>query len=135
MLANGNVFFVSYDVTKIGVFDPATNAFSTLTITSCAVANPYCPQNPMGEYRNPPPHPNRCKGTSNHNARVIYSGGLLAPNGKICFTPGISSHVGVLDPPPPSHFFTRSEFGKRTIVRKVSAKLGAQAEEKHGPGV
>jgi len=66
---NGKIYFVPFEADNVGVFDPATDAFSVVDVSGTGWFT-------LGK----------------------YSGGVLAPNGKIYFVPHDTNNVGVFDP-------------------------------------
>ena len=70
---NGKIYCVSQNATSIGIIDPTANTFSTTTFPTGTI-------------------------TGTGAASSAYTGGVLAPNGKIYFIPRNATTVGVVDP-------------------------------------
>jgi len=73
LASNGKIYFVPYNTTDIGVFDPWSGRFSTIEIPEVSSASAIRSQ--------------------------TYGGGVLGPHGIIYLVPRNANNIGVFKPP------------------------------------
>jgi len=108
---SGLVYFIPYNVRKIGVFDPVSASFSTIQIDVEASVNIYSggvvssdqkvyfipgTERLIGEY-DPATGAFAKYGATWGIETNFFRGGVVISNGTIFFTPSISNYIGVFD--------------------------------------